>query len=59
MTGIESAQTIRSMCELVRPDCVIAVDALASGEMHRLCRNIQLRDTGISPGSGVGTTAPS
>ena len=53
-TGIESAQTIRSMCELVRPDCVIAVDALASGEMHRLCRNIQLCDTGISPGSGVG-----
>ena len=53
-TGIESAQAIRSMCELVRPDCVIAVDALASGEMHRLCRNIQLCDTGISPGSGVG-----
>lgn len=53
-TGIESAQAIRSMCKLVRPDCVIAVDALASGEMHRLCRNIQLCDTGISPGSGVG-----
>ena len=53
-TGIESAQAIRSMCELVRPDCVIAVDALASGEMRRLCRNIQLCDTGISPGSGVG-----
>lgn len=53
-TGIESAQAIRSMCELVRPDCVIAVDALASGEMHRLCRNIQICDTGISPGSGVG-----
>lgn len=34
-TGIESAQTIRSMCELVRPDCVIAVDALASGEMRQ------------------------
>ena len=53
-TGIESAQAIRSMCKLVRPDCVIAVDALASGEMHRLCRNIQLSDTGICPGSGVG-----
>lgn len=53
-TGIESAQAIRAMCELVRPDCVIAVDALASGEIGRLCRNVQLCDTGISPGSGVG-----
>ena len=53
-TGIESAQAIRAMCELVRPDCVIAVDALASGEVGRLCRNVQLCDTGISPGSGVG-----
>lgn len=53
-TGIESAQAIRGMCELVRPDCVIAVDALASGEINRLCRNVQLCDSGISPGSGVG-----
>ncbi len=53
-TGVESAQAIRSICELVHPDCVIAVDALASGEISRLCRNVQLCDTGISPGSGVG-----
>ncbi len=53
-TGIESALAIRSMCELVHPDCVIAIDALASGEIGRLCRNVQLCDTGISPGSGVG-----
>ena len=53
-TGIESAQAIRAMCGLVHPDCVIAVDALASGEIGRLCRNVQLCDTGISPGSGVG-----
>ena len=53
-TGIESAQAIRSACSIVSPDCVIAIDALASGEMHRLCRNVQLCDTGISPGSGVG-----
>lgn len=53
-TGIESAQAVLSMCELVQPDCVIAVDALASGEVGRLCRNIQICDTGISPGSGVG-----
>ena len=53
-TGIESAQQIRAVCELVRPDCLIAVDALAAGELGRLCRNIQLCDSGISPGSGVG-----
>ena len=53
-TGIESAHAIRSACSIVSPDCVIAIDALASGEMHRLCRNVQLCDTGISPGSGVG-----
>ncbi len=53
-TGIESAQAVKSMCELIAPDCVIVVDALASGEVGRLCRNIQICDTGISPGSGVG-----
>ena len=53
-TGIESAATVRSACGIVHPDCVIAVDALASGDLKRLCRNIQLCDSGISPGSGVG-----
>lgn len=53
-TGIESAQAIRSICDVVEPDCVIAVDALASGEIGRLCRSVQICDTGISPGSGVG-----
>lgn len=53
-TGIESADGLKAICDLVRPDCVIAVDALASGELSRLCRNVQICDTGISPGSGVG-----
>ncbi len=53
-TGIESAQAIRSACSVVHPDCVIAVDALAGSELSRLCRSIQLCDSGISPGSGVG-----
>ena len=53
-TGIESAREIRSVCRDVCPDCVIAVDALATGELSRLCRNIQICDTGISPGAGVG-----
>lgn len=53
-TGIESAQAIRATCELTRPDCVVVVDALATGEAKRLCRSVQLCDTGIAPGSGVG-----
>ena len=53
-TGIESAEEIRALCRDVRPDCVIAVDALATGDLSRLCRNIQICDTGISPGAGVG-----
>lgn len=53
-SGIESAAQIKSLVAEVLPDCVIAVDALASGELSRLCRNIQICDTGISPGSGVG-----
>lgn len=53
-TGIESAQSLKALCDLVQPDCVIAVDALASGELDRLCRNVQICDSGIAPGSGVG-----
>lgn len=53
-TGIESADAVKAVCASVMPDCVIAVDALAAGEPERLCRNIQLCDTGISPGAGVG-----
>lgn len=53
-TGIESAQSLKELCGLVQPDCVIAVDALASGELDRLCRNVQICDSGIAPGSGVG-----
>lgn len=53
-TGIESADALMAICKRIRPDCVIAVDALASAEFSRLCRNIQICDSGISPGSGVG-----
>ncbi|MGI5937106.1 MAG: GPR endopeptidase [Oscillospiraceae bacterium] len=55
-TGIESADMISAVCERLSPDCVIAVDALASRRMDRLCRTIQIADTGIVPGSGVGNS---
>ena len=51
--GVESALQIRALCEAIRPALVIAVDALAGAEASRLCRSIQVCDSGISPGSGV------
>ena len=53
-TGVESGEVVRAVCEKIRPACVIAVDALASRSLERLCRTVQLSDTGITPGSGVG-----
>ena len=53
-TGVESGEVVRAVCEKLRPACVIAVDALASRSLERLCRTVQLADTGITPGSGVG-----
>lgn len=53
-TGIESAALVSAAADTVQPDVVIAVDALASRSMDRLCRTVQICDTGISPGSGVG-----
>ncbi len=53
-TGIESAAVIRAVAEKIRPDAVVAVDALAARRMPRLLTTVQLADTGIVPGSGVG-----
>ena len=53
-TGIESSDLVRAVAEQIRPAAVIAVDALASRGPDRLCRTVQLADTGIVPGSGVG-----
>ena len=51
--GVESAEQIRALCAAVEPALVIAVDALAGADASRLCRSIQVCDSGISPGSGV------
>lgn len=53
-TGMESGELVRAVAEKVRPACIIAVDALASRSLKRVCRTVQLSDTGIVPGSGVG-----
>lgn len=53
ITGIETAEIFSSVAKKVRPDLIIAVDALASGGAENLGTTVQLSDTGINPGSGV------
>ncbi len=53
-TGVESAEAVRGLVEQVKPAVVIAVDALASRRAGRMCTTVQLSNTGIIPGSGVG-----
>lgn len=53
-TGMETMEIIRGVVEETKPDVVIAIDALAARSVKRLNRTIQLTDTGIQPGSGVG-----
>lgn len=55
-TGIESAELIRSACEKSEAKTVIVIDALASRRFSRVCRTVQISDTGIIPGSGVGNS---
>ena len=51
---MESAEAVRGLVAEVQPALVIAVDALASRRVGRVCATVQLSDTGIIPGSGVG-----
>ncbi|GGA36623.1 germination protease [Kroppenstedtia guangzhouensis] len=53
-TGMETSEIIFGIVEKTRPDAVIAVDALASRALSRVNTTIQVADTGIHPGSGVG-----
>ena len=53
-TGVESAEAVRGLVAEVQPALVIAIDALASRRVGRVCATVQLSDTGIIPGSGVG-----
>lgn len=53
-TGIESGETVSALCREIKPVAVIAVDALACRALSRLGCTVQLCDSGIAPGSGVG-----
>lgn len=53
ITGIETSEIFSSVTKHIKPDCIIAIDALASGSPSHVGCTIQLSDTGINPGSGV------
>lgn len=54
VTGVETMDMVKGVVERVHPDCIIAIDSLASRRASRISTTIQLTDAGISPGSGVG-----
>ncbi|MCI8633398.1 MAG: GPR endopeptidase [Lachnospiraceae bacterium] len=53
-TGIETGEIIEALVKAISPDVVIAIDALAAGSIERLVNTIQICDTGIQPGAGMG-----
>lgn len=54
VTGIETADLIQKVASLVKPDVVLVVDSLAARNVERMSTTIQLCDTGIEPGAGMG-----
>lgn len=54
ITGIETFEIVKGVTDRVKPDLIIAVDALAAREVSRINSTIQISDTGISPGAGMG-----
>lgn len=55
-TGIETFDIIKSVCNIVKPDFIITIDSLAALSIDRVNKTIQMTDTGIHPGSGIGNT---
>lgn len=55
-TGVESVEMVRGVAERTKPDQIIVIDALAANDPGRMCSSVQIADTGIVPGSGVGNS---
>lgn len=53
-TGMETSEILKALVQKIKPDFLIVIDALAARSSYRLNRTIQISDTGIAPGSGVG-----
>lgn len=57
-TGIDSIEIIQGVVEKIKPKAIIVIDSLASKSIERIGSSIQISDTGIAPGSGVGNKRP-
>lgn len=55
-TGIETMEVIKGIVENIKPKLIIVIDSLASKSIERISSTVQLSDTGIVPGAGVGNT---
>lgn len=55
-TGMETADLVRKAVEIAKPDVVLVIDSLAARNIERVSTTIQITDTGISPGAGMGNT---
>ena len=53
ISGIESAEMAQGLTRVLQPEAVILIDAMATGSLDRLCKTIQLADSGLTPGGGV------
>ncbi len=53
VSGVESGELAEGLTRIVQPELVILIDAMATGRLERLCKTIQLADTGLTPGGGV------
>lgn len=54
LTGIETSEIVKGVVDKIKPDIIVCIDSLASRKLKRVNSTIQICDTGISPGSGVG-----
>ena len=57
-SGMEAADAVHLLARRLRPSLVLVVDALAARDAERLCSTVQLADSGIAPGSGIGNRRP-
>lgn len=53
-TGMETSEILQGIVQKVKPDVLLVIDSLASRSVSRLCRTVQITNTGISPGAGIG-----
>ena len=55
-TGVESSEIIKGVAEKIKPSCILVADALTARAADRICSTVQITNSGITPGSGVGNS---